>query len=61
MKIYSVKFDEYLGYHWDDSASPERQRLYPATRATEALREFGREFPGYQANSIEIVPEIQEK
>jgi hypothetical protein len=52
MKYYLIKFDQYIGYHWDDNEKPEQELYYTADRITQALRRFRAEYPGYALNSI---------
>ena len=55
MNVYEIKYDEYLGYRYEDS--PEKTTVYSARTATQALRCFRETHPLYEINSIRRVKE----
>lgn len=59
MYDYEIRYDDYIGYRWDNENGPERAIYYQAPRATEALRRFYATYPLYAINSIRKIGEVK--
>jgi hypothetical protein len=57
MNRYQIKYDDYVGYRWENDQGPERTAVYQARTATQALRKFYEAHPLYAINSIKRLGE----
>jgi hypothetical protein len=60
MNRYQIKYDDYIGYKWEDEQRLERTAIYQARTATQALRKFYEAHPLYAINSIRRIGEKEQ-
>ncbi len=56
---YEIRYDDYIGYRWDNENGPERAIYYQARSATQALRRFYENYPLYAINSIKRIGQVK--
>jgi hypothetical protein len=54
LRQWRFEFVDYIGYNYDGDGLPVREKLYEGATPWAALREFRREYPLYEVESIQL-------